>query len=211
MAVERNRRPLTTTERRKAFFLLSRPTAASKAKSSVDSAFCFADEEERKANRNLNLPFKYPHAPEVRVVTPGEASSIVTRVSSPTRASLRGAGPPCYRSSPDYNAVRGQHPSLPLVSGLARTPNVSQIVNRLHYGTTKRIVVVVREEETEESEEDRRGSRGTSCEDERGRHRRAAPSARRLQKSSSTRGQVHNSRRSYHGYHTAATPITAWS
>ena len=163
----------------------------------------------------LESPLQYPHAPEVRVVTPGEASSIVSRVSFPTRASLRGAGPPCYRSSPDYNAVRGQHPSLPLVSGLARTPNVSQIVNRLHYGTTKRIVVVVREEETEESEEDssldRRGSRGTRCEDERGRHRRAAPSGRRLQKSISTRGQVHNSRRSYHGYHTAATPITAWS
>ncbi|RUS83989.1 hypothetical protein EGW08_008250 [Elysia chlorotica] len=219
-AVEHKRRPLTATERKKAFFMLSRPTTASKAKSSVECAFCPSNEEELKANRNLDLPFKYPHAPEVRLVTPGEASSIVSRVSSPTRASLRGGGPPCYRAFPDYDAVRGQHPSLPLVSGLARTPKVSQIVNRLHYGATKRIVMVVREVEAGDSEEeereeaqrrnwDRRESRGTSSEDDRGKLRRAAPSARMHHRRNVTGTQ--NGRRSYHGYHAAATPITAWS
>ena len=196
---------------------MSRPTTASKAKSSVDCVFCPADEEERKANRNLDLPFKYPHAPEVKVVSSGEASSIVSRVSSPTRASLRGAGPPCYRATPDYDAVRCQQTSLPLVSGLARTSKVSQIVNRLHYGSAKRITIIVREEEdsVEESEEtsvDRRGSRGTSSEDERGRFHRGAPSSRhQQQRRHNSQRQIQNGHRSYHGYHTAATPVTAWA
>ncbi|GFR84168.1 hypothetical protein ElyMa_005991900 [Elysia marginata] len=219
-AGERTRRPLTATERKKAFFLMSRPTTASKAKS-LDGSFYPVDEEELKANRNVDLPFKYPHAPEVRLVTSGEASSIVSRVSSPTRASLRGTGPPCYRSTPDYDAVRVQHPSLPLVSGLARTPKVSQIVNRLHYGTPKRIVIVLREEEEEEmgrSEQsnsiDRRGSRGMSSEDERGRSTEGVRCVRyqhRRHRPTTSRMQAQNSHRSYHGYQTSATPITAWT
>ncbi|GFO12939.1 hypothetical protein PoB_003944400 [Plakobranchus ocellatus] len=214
-AVGRSRRPLTATERKKAFFLMSRPTTASRAKSSVECAFCPAnDEEELKANRDLTLPFRYPHAPEEKVLKADEASSVVTRVSSPTRASLRGSGPPCYRSTPDYDSVRGQHPSLPLVSGLARTPTVSQIVNRLHYGNRRRVVVVVREEEDEREEslqdgEDRRGSRGTS-EDE-AEQRRRKNSARQQRQLTGNLRQAQNGRRGYHGYYTAATPITAWS
>ncbi|CAL1543613.1 unnamed protein product [Lymnaea stagnalis] len=108
---------------------LSRPTTASRAKRSTECHLC--DEAGRELNRKL-VPFEYAYADE-KVVSEDEASAIVKRVSSPTKASERGGGSACVRLPPDYDVVHAQSPNLPLLSGLTRSRSVHHVVNRLHH------------------------------------------------------------------------------
>ncbi|XP_005097535.1 uncharacterized protein LOC101855098 [Aplysia californica] len=126
-AAPSRRNNMSASERKKAFSQLSRPTTASRGKSVVECHLC--TEEDKELNHTL-LPFDYPYADD-RSVTIEEVGSIITRVSSRTQASEKGATP-CWKAPPDYRRLRIQSEHLPLVSGLGRSKSVAQIVARLH-------------------------------------------------------------------------------
>ncbi|KAH9513789.1 hypothetical protein Btru_031412 [Bulinus truncatus] len=125
------RAPLRRSELEKLLNQLTRPTTASRAKSSVECHLC--DEKDRELNKRL-VPFEYPYA-EDRVVSEEAARSIVRRVSSATKSSEgRGGALPCPRAPPDLDAVRAlSSKGLPLISGLPKS-KLADVVDRLHPG-----------------------------------------------------------------------------
>jgi len=122
---------ITASERKKAFCQLSRPTTASKGKHAVDCHLC--TEEDRELNLTPFLPFDYPYAPEERSVSKEEEGSLISRISTHTRASCKGTVP-CWKDPPNLKPLRVQSAHLPLVSGLDRSVSVAHIVERLHTG-----------------------------------------------------------------------------
>uniref|UniRef100_A0A0B6Z0F2 Uncharacterized protein n=1 Tax=Arion vulgaris TaxID=1028688 RepID=A0A0B6Z0F2_9EUPU len=120
-------RPSTSNERERALQHLSRPTTASKAKHAMECYLCHDDD--REMNKSL-VPFEYMYAND-KQVTNDEINCIVSRLGSSTRASDRGSTI-CDRLSPDYESVHAQSLHLPLVSGLARSRSVAEIVGRLY-------------------------------------------------------------------------------
>lgn len=120
-------RPATASEREKALQQLSRPTTASRAKQVNECYLCHEDEAELN---KTPVPFVYLYT-DNKTVTVEEVSNIVSRLSSATKASGH-ASTACYRLPPDFQDMYLQSVRLPLLSGLARTKSVAEIVNRLY-------------------------------------------------------------------------------
>ncbi|CAG5135022.1 unnamed protein product [Candidula unifasciata] len=116
-------RPFTSYERKKAFQHLRRPTTASRGKHATECYLCLDDE--RELNKTP-APFEYYYADD-KTVTKEEVECIVTRLVAPP-----GGMSTCSRLSPDYSRLIAQSVRLPLVSGLARSKSVADIVNRLY-------------------------------------------------------------------------------
>ena len=104
----------TTIDQVKALQKIRRPTTASKTKSRElqDEYVCI---------EYLNKP----------AVTNEYIQTITDRVSTPTVASEGGIGPTCPKRR-DSVGKKGFAKQMPLISGLERSKNVSEIVNRLY-------------------------------------------------------------------------------
>lgn len=113
----------TAYERVKAFQHLCRPTTASRGKHATECHLCLDDE--RELNKTP-VPFQYYYADD-KTVTKEEVSNIVSRlVTSSGETAI------CSRVEPDYSSLYVQSVQLPLISGLARSKSVADIVNRLY-------------------------------------------------------------------------------
>lgn len=127
VAPERLIRPKTAPgeDREKAFHQLSRPTTASRAKTLGDCTLCL-DREELEQKNSL-VPFEYDYGDD-KSVPPEELDYIVERVSAPTFSHQRTR---CPRQPRPVNEVQMRE-KTPLASGLPRSKNVQEIVQRLY-------------------------------------------------------------------------------
>lgn len=121
--------PQHREDRQKAFRSLSRPTTASRAKTLGDCTLC-ADQEEMTLKNSL-VPFEYDYGDE-RALAPEQLEEVVERISAPTFAhnNLR-----CPRTPKPLDEFLIRQRPMPLVSGLARSKNVKEIVQRVSSST----------------------------------------------------------------------------
>ena len=119
-----DKRPKTAAEYGKFMKRITRPTTASKSKH-----FCiFCDDPSLECYMDLDF------SDESSSVSREEIEEIVSRIQTPTVASLRGK-PECKRLPANRCLPMTQREQLPLVSGLPRSSGVDQIVNRLYAST----------------------------------------------------------------------------
>ena len=114
-------------EKAKAFERLRRPTTASRAKDVADCPTC--SEQQLRSKFDLDVPLDYDYAAEEAGIRPEELEFIVERIRATTLA--RDETKRCERLPPTLDEVKIRE-NIPLVSGLARSKNVEEIVTRLH-------------------------------------------------------------------------------
>ncbi|XP_041374828.1 uncharacterized protein LOC121387701 [Gigantopelta aegis] len=114
-------------EKAKAFERLRRPTTASRAKDVSDCHTC--SDQQLRSKFDLDVPLDYDYATEETSVRPEELEFIVERVRATTFS--REDTKRCERLPPTLDEVKIRE-KIPLVSGLARSKNVDEIVQRLH-------------------------------------------------------------------------------
>lgn len=120
---------------------VQRPTTASRAKKINDCHLCY--EHENKKENSPPDAFDYEYGEDGKKLKQDDVNELVRRVRTPTYSSVDKRRCGDERKCPktpvqiDEVKIRAQ---LPLVSGLTRTKNVEDIVNRLYPKPKYRIV-----------------------------------------------------------------------
>ena len=118
-----DQRPKTTADYRKFMHRITRPTTASRSKH-----FCVhCDDPDLQCYMDLDFCDEQQASRE-------EIDDIVSRCQTPTVASLRGI-PECKRKPQRRCLSHSQRDQLPLVSGMPRSRDVDEIVQRLYAST----------------------------------------------------------------------------